>query len=46
MSNSYSSGDVFSRSSLFSFEIKVARINIAVDSRIVIVSIVVTSSYY
>ena len=36
----------FSRSSLFYFGIKVARVITAVDSRIVIVSIVVNYYYY
>ena len=41
-SNPLSNGDLFSPSLLFFFEVKVAKIITAVDSRIVIVAIVVT----
>ena len=41
VSNPHSNGDLFSRSLLFFFEIKVAKIITAIDSRIVIVAIVV-----
>jgi hypothetical protein len=41
-SNPHSNGDLFSRFLLFLFEFKVAKIVMAIDSRIVIVAIVVT----
>ena len=41
-SNPHSNGDLFSRSLLFFFEIKVAKFITAIDSRMVIIAIVLT----